>query len=80
MSEGSVSSFESTSSAVAASERDLDKYVQPSEVCRAVTKAANDILKAASRRQTLLKDACRALARLLFLLFLLSLTLSLLFF
>ena len=64
MTDSAVSSYESTSSAAAASERDLDRSVQPKEVRRAVAKAANDILKAASRRQTLLKDACKALARL----------------
>ena len=48
----------------AASERDLDRSVRPSEACQAVSKAAQDILKAATRRQTLLKDACKELARL----------------
>ena len=59
-----VSSYESTSSVAAASERDLDRSVRPSEACQAVSKAAHDILKAATRRQTLLKDACKELARL----------------
>lgn len=59
-----VSSYESTSSVAAASERDLDRSVRPSEACQAVSKAAQDILKAATRRQTLLKDACKELARL----------------
>ena len=64
MTDSGVSSYESTSSVAAALERDLDRSVRPSEACQAVTEAARDILKAASYRQKLLKDACQALARL----------------
>ena len=57
-----ASPYESTSSAAAARERDLEQGVRPAEACRAVAKAAKDILKAASRRHKLLKEACKALA------------------